>query len=59
MMSSLRPSCLRVSAREAKRGSVEISRWTKERRSVREVRKDAVLPITVADATMNQLCSNN
>jgi hypothetical protein len=55
MMRSFRPSCLRVRERAAKRVSFAIRRWTMFLRRVRERRKDAVLPATVAVAAMNQL----
>jgi len=55
MMRSLRPSCLRVNERAAKRVSFATRRWTMVLRSVRERRKDAVLPAMVALAAMNHL----
>ena len=55
MMSSFRPSCLRVRARAAKRLSFATRRWTIDFRRERESRKDAVLPAMVAEAAMNQL----
>jgi len=55
MTRSLRPSCLRVRARAAKRRSLATRRETQEERRVREARKEAVEPRTVAVATMSQL----
>lgn len=55
MTRSLRPSCLRVRARAAKRLSFATRRETMVRSRVRERRKEAVLPATVAVAAMNQL----
>jgi len=55
MTRSFRPSCLRVKESAAKRESCAIRRWTSGRRSVRERRKEQVLPMTVAVETMNQL----
>jgi hypothetical protein len=58
---SLRPSCLRVSARAAKRVSFARRRWTMDFRRVRERMKEAVLPTMVAEAAMNHLsmCVNS
>jgi hypothetical protein len=55
MISSFRPSCLRVRARAAKRVSLARRRETKERRRERETMKEAVEPQTVAVAAINQL----
>lgn len=56
MTRSLRPSCLRVRARAAKRVSFAMRRVTMLRSRVRESRKEAVLPAMVALAAMNHLC---
>jgi hypothetical protein len=55
MTRSLRPSCLRVRARAAKRLSFAMRRSTKFLRREREIMKDAVEPAMVAEAAMNQL----
>jgi hypothetical protein len=55
MTRSLRPSCLSVRARAAKRLSFAMRRSTKFLRREREIMKDAVEPAMVAEAAMNQL----
>lgn len=55
IMRSLIPSCFKVRAIDAKRGSPWTRPWTSERRTVRETMNEAVLPMMVADATINHL----
>lgn len=54
----LRPSCLSVSDKAAKRVSLAKSRWTQEERTVRDAKKEQVEPTMVAVDTINQLCGS-
>jgi len=57
MQSNLRPSCFSVRDNAANRLSFAISRWTNFERMVLETMNEHKDPITVAEATINQLQS--